>query len=35
MQAVEQWHTMHFPDQPLERCKAWLEVVKDEEIVET
>ncbi len=32
--AVEQWHAMHFPDQPLERCKAWLEVVKDEEIVE-
>ena len=32
--AVEQWYKMHFPDQPLERCKAWLEVVKDEEIVE-
>ena len=33
-EAVEQWHAMHFPDQPLERCKAWLEVVKDEEMVE-
>jgi hypothetical protein len=32
--AVEQWHASHFPDQPLERCKAWLEVVKDEEVVE-
>ena len=32
--AIEQWHEMHFPDQPIERCKAWLEVVKDEEMVE-
>ncbi len=32
--AVEQWHAIHFPDQPLERCKAWLEVVKDEEMLE-
>jgi hypothetical protein len=32
--AVEQWHASHFSDRPLTECKSWLEVVKDEEVIE-
>lgn len=33
-EALEAWHQAHFGDHPIDVCKAWLEMVRDEEVVE-
>lgn len=33
-EALDAWHRAHFADHPIEVCKAWLEMVRDEEVVE-